>query len=94
VRSIRDVDFLLYIDAQTKIVPWFFALGHIHYTRWKSVHLRDMLSPKDSHPEVHIQFLTACNFSAIAIDQAHEQNSDSVKDDGGDVGLTVNPAAL
>ena len=30
VRSIREGNFLLYIDALTKIVPWFFALGHVH----------------------------------------------------------------
>ena len=33
-------------------------------------------------------------FSAIATDQAHEQNNVSVKGDGGVVGLTENPAAL
>jgi hypothetical protein len=80
---------------------WFVALGHIHTVRWRSVHLRDMISLTDSHPEVHSQFLTgnfsvkktACNFSAIAIDQAHEQINASVKDDGDDVCLTENPAA-
>ena len=33
-------------------------------------------------------------FSAIAIDQAHEQNNAHVKGDGGAVGLTENPSAL
>ena len=33
-------------------------------------------------------------FSAIAIDQAHEQNIAMVKGHGGAVGLTENPAAL
>ena len=33
-------------------------------------------------------------FSAIAIDQAHEQNNAIVKGDGGAVGLTENPSAL
>ena len=33
-------------------------------------------------------------FSAIAIDQAHEQNNACVKGDGGAVGLTENPATL
>ena len=37
---------------------------------------------------------TAHRFSAIAIDQGHEQNNAAVKDDGGAVGLTENPAAL
>lgn len=102
VRSIREANFLLYIDALTKIVPWFFALGHTHYARWIPVHLRDMITLKDSHPDVHEQFLTGNfavkktthSFSAIAIDQAHEQNNASVKGDGGAVGLTENTAAL
>lgn len=34
------------------------------------------------------------HFSAIAIDQAHEQNNALVKGDGGAVGLTENPSAL
>ena len=33
-------------------------------------------------------------FSAIAIDQVHEQNNAIVKGDEGAVGLTENPAAL
>ena len=90
VRSIREADFLLYIDALTKIVPWFFALGHTHYARWIPVHLRDMIMLKDTHPNVNNQFMkgnfvvlkTTHRFSAIAIDQVHEQNNASVKSDG------------
>ena len=37
---------------------------------------------------------TAHSFSALAIDQAHEQDHASVKGDGDAVGLTENPAAL
>jgi hypothetical protein len=37
---------------------------------------------------------TTHNFSAIALDHAHEQNNASVKGDGGAVGLTENPTAL
>ena len=101
VRTIRE-DFQLYVDALTKIVPWVFALDHTHYARWNPVHLRDMVSLKEVHPTVFAEFMkgnfvvknTANRFSAIAIDQAHEQNNASVKDDGGAVGLTENPAAL
>ena len=54
------------------------------------------------HPSIYAQFLagnftvkkTTHAFSAIALDQAHEQNNASVKGDGGAVGLTENPAAL
>ena len=102
-QSIREANFLLYIDALTKIVPWFFALGHTHYaTRWIPVHLRHMITLKDTHPDVRSQFMkgnfavkkTTRSFSAIAIDRAHEQNNASVKGDGGAVGLTENAAAL
>jgi len=102
VRAIRESDFLLYIDALTKLVPWFFALDHTHYARWTPVHLRDMVALKQTHPAIFSEFLkgnftvkkTSHTFSAIAIDQAHEQNNACVKGDGGAVGLTENPAAL
>jgi hypothetical protein len=102
VRSVREGNFLLYIDALSRLVPWFFALGHTNYARWIPVHLRDMVTLAIKHPSVFAQFLagnftvkkTTHAFSAIAIDQAHEQNNASVKGDGGAVGLTENPAAL
>ena len=102
VKAIREPNFELYIDALNKIVPWFFALDHTHYARWISVHLPDMVTLKDVHPTVFSEFLkgnfvvkkTIRGFSAIATDHAHEQNNASVKDDGGAVGLTENPAAL
>ena len=61
-----------------------------------------MITLKVTHPNAYNQFLkgkfavkkTTHSFSAIAIDQTHEQNNDSVKGDGGAVGLTENPAAL
>ena len=66
------------------------------------MHLRDLISQKEYHPSIHEQFMignftvrkSERVFSAIAIDQAHEQNNASVKGDGGAVGLTENPAAL
>ncbi|CAH3151254.1 unnamed protein product [Porites lobata] len=99
---ILQMQLALYVDALTQIVPWFFALDQIHYARWIPVHLRDMVTLKDVHPTVFAEFMkgnfvvkkTERRFSAIAIDQAHEQNNASVKDDGGAVGLTENPAAL
>lgn len=102
VRAIREADFLLYMDALAKIVPWFFAFDHTNYARWIPVHLRDLVTLKDRHPDVYSEFLkgnftvkkTTRPFSAVAIDQAHEQNNAAVKGDGGAVGLTENPAAL
>jgi len=101
VRPIREGDFELYVDAFTEIVPWLFSLDHTNYAQWIPVHLRDS-TLKDIHPKVFAEFLkgnflvkkTAHRFSAIAIDQGHEQNNAAVKDDGGAVGLTANPVAL
>ena len=57
---------------------------------------------KDVAPDVAVQFQqgkfvvskTPKPFSAIPIDQAHEQNNALVKGEGGAVGLTENPSAL
>ena len=102
VRSIREGDFHLYIAALKKLVPWCFALDHINYARWLPVHLKDMISLEKCHPDVFKEFMNGKfvvkksqrAFSALAIDQAHEQQNALVKGDGGAVGLTSNPAAL
>ena len=61
----------------------FFALDHVHYARWIPVHLCDMVSLKDSEPDVYAEFLKSkfvvhqsrLAFSPIAVDQAHKQTS-------------------
>jgi len=97
VRSIREAGLLLYVDALTKIVHWFFALDHTHYPdaslfiygTWLHhcvcrVRERKLYCEEDS-----AQIL--CH---IATDQGHEQTNACVKDDGGAVNLTENPVAL
>ena len=66
------------------------------------MHLRDMINLPETHPDVAAKFnaghftakKTKRAFSAIAIDQAHEQNNAYVKGDGDAIGLTENPSAL
>ena len=102
IKSLRAADFKLYVDVLYKMLPWFFAMNHSNYARWLSVHLRDMRSLDQKVPDVAAEFKkglftvnkTPKRFSAIAIDQAHEQNNGMVKGDGGAVGLTENPNAL
>ena len=102
VRFLREADFALYLDALTELVPWFCALDHTNYARWIPVHLRDMAGLPNKHPEINRKFnaghftvqKTKRVFSAIPIDQAHEQNNACVKGDGGAVGLTEDPSAL
>ena len=52
VRSIRTGDFELYTDTLQTLAPWFFAPDHAHYARWLPVHLRDMLSLQEQHPQI------------------------------------------
>jgi hypothetical protein len=102
VRSVREANFLLYVESLAKLLPWFFALNHHHYARWCSVHLRDMRALHSTHPDIAKAFTsgmftvntTGRPFSSIALDQAHEQLNARVKGVGGAVGLTENADAL
>ncbi|KAG1664759.1 Flotillin-1 [Nymphon striatum] len=102
VRSLRQGSLMMYIEALTELVPWFYALDHTHYARWIPVHLKDMAELTTKHPDVAKKFKeshftvqkTQRAFSSIPIDQAHEQNNACIKGDGGAVGLTDNPSAL
>ena len=79
-----------------------FALDHIHYVRWLSVHVADLLSLEEKNDKLYEKmtkgFLLICkskrHFSNIAIDQAHEQNNKLTKIDGGAIGIFENDSAL
>ena len=102
VKSLREGHFDQYIISLTQLMPWIFALDHFNYAQWLSVHIRDMCSLSETHPDIFEAFSagaftankTTQPFSRIALDQAHEQVNASVKGDGGAVGLTENPNAL
>ena len=100
VRTNCEGNFQLYLDTLAGIVPWMFALDHMHYARWLPVHIRDMSLLSEKHPSILAEFSagkfvvnkTSKKFSAMAIDQCHEQNNANVKDSA--VGLMTNPGAL
>ena len=102
VRSIRERNFLLYLDSLAELAPWFFALNHTNYARWLPVHIHDMALLHIKHPDISKEFhagnftqlKTQRPFSAIALDQMHEQENAKVKGDGGAIGLTEDQAAL
>ena len=56
VRSLREGDFHLYIQILQNIAPLMFALDHPNYTRWLPVHIRDIISLKECHPDVAADF--------------------------------------
>ena len=99
IRSIREGNFDMYVESLAEIVTWFFALDHTHYLRWLSVHIRDMMMLSEEQTGVLEEFKagkfviykTSNKFSAMAIDQCHEQNNALVKGSGGAIGLTGNP---
>ncbi len=100
VRAHRERDFCLFVDVLEQLVPLFFALDHTNYARWVPIHLRDMKSLPQSirheFQECHHWVLskTGNKFSAMPLDQAHEQENKMVKGAGGAVGLTENPVAF
>ncbi|KAK3923417.1 Envelopment polyprotein [Frankliniella fusca] len=102
VRSQRTAHFDLYITSLRQLVPWFFALDHVHYARWLSVHVRDLTALQDTHPSIYREFqrglfvarTTQRAFSAMGLDQAHEQINARIKGDGGMVGITESPSSL
>ncbi len=83
-------------------MPWMFALDRTHYSRWVSVHIWDMRTLSEKHPDILEQFKsgnfvvhkTRNKFSAMALDQCREQNNAMVKVSGGAIGLTGNAGAL
>ena len=82
-----------------ELTPLFFALDHVNYSRWMSVHTRDVKSlPQTTKNEFEkcghwVLSKTTNKFSTIPFDQAREHENKIVKSSGGVAGLTENPAA-
>ena len=102
IRSLRESDFELYKETLSSLIPYFFGLDHVNYSRWLPIHLRDMVSLESKHSSINREFAkgnftirkSTTVFSNMAIDQAHEQTNAVVKDDGGAIGLTEDSVAL
>ena len=102
VRSFREANFNLYCQALSALIPFFFTNNNVNYARWLPIHLRDMISLEQTHPQVFSEFQlgkfvvhkTHREFSGLAIDQAHEQANAVVKGDGGAIGVTEDLSAL
>ena len=101
IRSFREANFDLYRQSPVGLIPYFFANNNVNYARWLPIHLRDMPT-LEKHPHLAYAFQRGAfvvhkpsrDFSAIAIDQAHEQASAVIKADGGAIGVTDDPLAL
>ena len=77
----------MYVQCLLQIVPWLLALDHTNYCRWLPVHTSDMVNLPNNHPEMYGQFKkvnfvvqkTKNVFSALAIDECHEQVKELIK---------------
>lgn len=102
IRSFREANFTLYCESLSALIPFFFANNNINYARWLSIHLRDIVSLHQTHPQLANEFQqgnfvvhkTHKEFSGLAFDQAHEWANAIIKGDGGAIGITENPSAL
>ena len=91
VRSIRVGNFILFTHVLRKLMKWYFIFEHVHYARWLSVHLFDLLTLHVKYPVVYSYLLrgsfafqkSSKEFSRIALDQVHEQNNRTIKTTGG-----------
>lgn len=83
VRSLRESNFMLHIASLRSLMKWYFSLDHIHYSRWLTVHLFDLLQLKYNFPDIFHNFNNgqftfqkpSSQFSNMALDQVHEQNN-------------------
>ena len=48
IRAHRQRNFNLYVEAMEELIPLFFALDHVNYARWVSIHIRDLKSLPDN----------------------------------------------
>jgi len=102
IRSFREANFFLYCQSPAELIPYFFANNNVNYARWLPIHYRDMVTLEQKHPQLAQEFQSgnfvvhksSRQFSAMAIDQAHEQTNAVIKADGGVIGVTEDPSAL
>ena len=73
-------------------------LDRTNYARWLSVHVRGMYDLSKTRPEFQQGKFTVNKmgnkYSAIPLDQVHEQLNATLKGDGGIIGLASNDSAL
>ncbi|KAJ8406047.1 hypothetical protein AAFF_G00309350 [Aldrovandia affinis] len=102
IRSFREANFFLYCQSLAELIPYFFANNNVNYARWLTIHYRDMVTLEQKHPQLAQEFQSgnfvvhksSRQFSAMAIDQAHEQANAVIEADGGAIGVTEDPSAL
>ena len=73
VRSIRPRNFVLYKYVIDQLLPWTFALDHIHYACWLSIHLWVSLVGIDHHHEQLNADMKGCASGAVGLMEEEER---------------------
>ena len=95
VRSFREANFDLFTVTLESIVPLFFTLDHIHYSRWLSVFIHDLKILPEKFPALHKELASGFfvantkgnDFSKISLDQAQEHSDKKTKSTAGYIEL-------
>ena len=58
VRSLREGDFILYVQVCNELCAWFYVMDHANYARWLPVHVRDMVQLSEKRPDVHVEYIS------------------------------------
>ena len=101
VKSVRETNFDLYCQSLSELLPFFFAKKK-KCARLLPIHLRDMVTLKEKHPELDEKLekenfvvqKTTRVFSALPIYQAYEQVNAVIKANGNIISITEDPPAL
>jgi hypothetical protein len=56
VRSLRESNFQMFMNALDEFAPWIFALDHTHYSRWLPIFIQDMKMFEIKHPNIYNEF--------------------------------------
>ena len=56
IRSFREANFILYRHSLAELIPYFFANNNVNYEPWLPIHLRDLLTLEEKHPQVAQEF--------------------------------------
>ena len=95
IKSSREANIHLLVASLELMVPLFFSLGHVQYSRWVSVFIQDLKllpvklpSLYDEFKKDNFAFNTRGNsFSKIAMDQAQEHINKKIKSVSGYINL-------
>ena len=57
IRSFREGDWHLHLQAVRAMLPWCFAYDHVNYARYASFYYAQMSVLAETHPDVYNHFL-------------------------------------